>query len=60
MKKELKVMVNENGDVYINGNFTAQLCFTPDAVGSAVVQYLAEADTEGGPDPEERAQSGKM
>ena len=56
MEKELKVTVNKNGDVYINNNFAAQLCFTPDAVGSAVAQYLAEEDTEGGPAPEERSE----
>lgn len=54
MERELNVKIHESGDVYINNSFAAQLCFTSDAVGSAVAQYLAE-NTDNGPSPEDRS-----
>lgn len=57
MERELNVKIHESGDVYINNSFAAQLCFTSDAVGSAVAQYLAEEDSDDDsddPDPEDR------
>ena len=32
----------ENGDVFINGKFTDQLCFDADAIGSAVANYIKD------------------
>lgn len=29
-----------NGEVYINGEFVAQLCFDSDSIGSAVTSWL--------------------
>ena len=54
MERELNVKIHESGDVYINNSFAAQLCFTSDAVGSAVAQYLAE-NTDNGPSAEDRS-----
>lgn len=37
----------DNGDVFINGEHTAQLCFDADSVGSALATYLREKGTHG-------------
>lgn len=40
---EFKVKVID-GEVYINDEFIAQLCWTPDAVGSAIAVWLEESE----------------
>ena len=45
MNFEVKV---EDGEVYINDDFVAQLCWDAEAVGSAVALWLKECRNEEG------------
>ena len=50
------VTAKPDGDVYINGKFFSQLCFTPEAVGMAVSDYLNGID----PDDEDNSSEGGL
>lgn len=36
----------KDGEVYIDGEFVSQLCWTPDAIGQAIAWWLAKDEEE--------------